>query len=104
MAAHIPVEHPSVPLTRFHNNTGEFLDLATREPIALTSYGRERHFIVESAYFRRLEAIAAGEIMEAMNLKSVPSEDLTADDIAMIDECLPTEEELANDRWNDQRA
>ena len=22
-------EHPRIPLTRFHNNTGEFLDLAT---------------------------------------------------------------------------
>ena len=41
-------EHPRIPLTRFHNNTGEFLDLATKQPVVLTSHGRERHVIADS--------------------------------------------------------
>ena len=51
-------EHPRVPLTRFHNNTGEFLDLATKQPVVLTSHGRERHVIADSEYFRHLEQAA----------------------------------------------
>jgi hypothetical protein len=97
-------DHPKVPLTRFHNNTGEFLDLATKTPIALTSHGRERHFVVESDYFRRLEQIAAGKIAEAMNLRAIRAEDLTAADIAMIDASLPRQEEIDNDRWHRQTA
>ena len=27
--------HPRVPLTRFHNNTGEFLDMAIKQPLVL---------------------------------------------------------------------
>ncbi|MFX6019369.1 hypothetical protein ABTF08_21065 [Acinetobacter baumannii] len=42
MTAAPPLEqHQRIPLTRFHNNTGEFLDLSTRTPVILTSHGRE---------------------------------------------------------------
>jgi hypothetical protein len=97
-------DHPQVPLTRFHNNTGEFLDLATKTPIALTSHGRERHFVVDSEYFRRLEKIAAGRVAEAMDLRAIRAEDLTGADLALIDASLPTQQELDNDRWNRQTA
>lgn len=48
----------SVPLTRFHNNTGEFLDLAVLAPITLTKHGRAHLTICEASYLERLEAFA----------------------------------------------
>jgi hypothetical protein len=48
-----------VPLTRFHNNTGEFLDLALHEPVTLTKHGRATLSICDAAYLERLEAFAA---------------------------------------------
>lgn len=49
----------SVPLTRFHNNTGEFLDLALAQPVTLTKHDRVILTICEAGYFERLEAFAA---------------------------------------------
>ncbi len=49
----------SVPLTRFHNNTGEFLDLALIAPVTLTKHGRDYISICDAAYLARLEAFAA---------------------------------------------
>ena len=49
----------SVPLTRFHNNTGEFLDLALVKPVTLTKHDRVVLTICEAGYFERLEAFAA---------------------------------------------
>ncbi|MBK8631781.1 MAG: hypothetical protein IPN84_16805 [Sphingomonadales bacterium] len=49
----------SVPLTRFHNNTGEFLDLALVQPVTLTKHDRVVLTICEAGYFERLEAFAA---------------------------------------------
>ena len=97
-----PKEHPKVPLTRFHNNTGEFLDLSTRTPVALTSHGRERHFLVDSQYFRHLEAVAQGRLLDAMNLKALRIEDLDNADFALISAAKPTQEEIDNDRWSDE--
>lgn len=54
-----PPARVSVPLTRFHNNTGEFLDLALVQPVTLTKHDRIVLTICEAAYFERLEAFAA---------------------------------------------
>ena len=97
-------DYPRIPLTRFHNNTGEFLDLAIRSPVSLTSHGRERHFIVEADYFRRLEMIAAGRIAEAMNLRAIRVEDLSDKHRDMIAGAMPTQEEIDNDRWTEHAA
>ena len=97
-----PVEsHPRVPLTRFHNNTGEFLDLSTRTPVVLTSHGRERHIIAEVGYFRHLEDIAAGRLLDAMNIEAVRTDAMSEDDRAVFEASRPTPDELANDQWND---
>lgn len=48
-----------VPLTRFHNNTGEFLDLAVTAPVTLTKHGRAYLTICEAGYLEKLEAFAA---------------------------------------------
>jgi PHD/YefM family antitoxin component YafN of YafNO toxin-antitoxin module len=62
-------EHPRIPLTRFHNNTGEFLELATRSPVVITSDDRERYVVCDFAYFRRLEELAAGNLAQALDLR-----------------------------------
>ncbi len=93
--------HQRVPLTRFHNNTGEFLDLSTRTPVVLTSHGRDRHIIAEAGYFRHLEAVAAGRLLEAMDLQAVYTADMSAEDRAVFEASRPTAEEIANDKWND---
>lgn len=54
-----PPARVSVPLTRFHNNTGEFLDLALVQPVTLTKHDRVVLTISEAGYFERLEAFAA---------------------------------------------
>lgn len=99
MATAITIDHPRVPLTRFHNNTGEFLDLASREPVVLTSHGREKHIVADSAYFRRLEKLAAGHVAEALDIHVAEAGALTAEDIAAIEASLPTKEEVASDQW-----
>ena len=90
-----------VPLTRFHNNTGEFLDLSTRTPIILTSHGRERHVIADVGYFRHLEAAAPGRLHEAMDMKAMRASDMSADDRAALEAARPSDAEIANDQWND---
>lgn len=102
MAAPHPLEkHEHIPLTRFHNNTGEFLDLSTRAPIILTSHGRERHVITDVAYFRHLEEIAAGRLLDAMSIEAVRTADMTDEDRAAFNAARPTADELANDQWDD---
>ena len=90
-----------VPLTRFHNNTGEFLDLSTRTPVVLTSHGRDRHIIAEAGYFRHLEKIAKGQLLEAMDLKVVDTADMSNEDRAVLEASRPSAEEIASDTWND---
>lgn len=94
-------EHPRVPLTRFHNNTGEFLDLATKQPVVLTNHGRERHVIADSDYFRHLEQAAGGMIEDHMNIEAVASSDMTEADRQAFADARPSDSELANDRWED---
>ena len=55
MATTAPSEHKRVPLTQFHNATGNFLDQAMREPIVLTSHGRPRQIVADHANVARLE-------------------------------------------------
>jgi len=94
-------QQPRVPLTRFHNNTGEFLDLATRTPVVLTSHGRERHILLDSVYFRRLEAIARGNILAALDLEVHSGTDMPADLRAHILATQPSDAEIASGNWND---
>lgn len=93
---------PKVPLTRFHNNTGEFLDLALTSPVTLTKHGRAQWKIAEAGYYDRLEELAAGNVLSALNRKHLFSADLTEDMAARIAAQMPTAVEIAQDRWNDE--
>lgn len=95
------VEHPDVPLTRFHNNTGECLDLALKSPVTLTKHGRAQWKIAEAGYYDRLESLAAGNVLSALNREHLFSADLTNDMARRIAAQMPTAEEIAADRWND---
>ena len=90
-----------VTLTRFHNNTGEFLDLALREKVTLTKHGRAQWHITEASYLDRLEAIAAGKLLDALQPSHQFAHELDAETRARIAAQGPTAEEIANDRWND---
>ena len=94
-------ERKRVPLTRFHNATGEFLDLAMREPIVLTAHGRPRQIVADNAYVERLETIAYGKIIEALDLDVRKTSEMPDEMRARILATQPTAEEIANDRWND---
>lgn len=102
MAQANPAAAHEVTLTRFHNNTGEFLDLALREKVTLTKHGRAQWHITEASYLDRLEAIAAGKLLEALGRKHFYTGDMTDADRREIDAQMPTAEEIANDRWNDE--
>jgi hypothetical protein len=91
-----------VTLTRFHNNTGEFLDLALREKVKLTKHGRAQWHIIEASYLDRIEAIAAGNLLEALQRRHSHARDLDKETRARMAAHMPTNEEIANDRWNDQ--
>lgn len=91
-----------VPLTRFHNNTGEFLDLALTSPITLTKHGRAQWKITEAAYYDRLESLAAGNVLTALNRQHLFSADMSEDMAQAITAQMPTAEEIAQDRWNDE--
>ena len=93
---------PKVPLTRFHNNTGEFLDLALTSPVTLTKHGRAQWKIAEAGYYDRLEELAAGNVLSALNRQHLFSADLTEDMATRIAAQMPTAEEIAQDRWNDE--
>lgn len=101
MSAATQIERKRVPLTKFHNSTGEYLDMALRSPIVLTSHGRKRQIVADSAYFERLEELARGNIIEAMDIQVVSSADMPQDLRQSIFATQPTEEEIANDKWND---
>ena len=102
MAMTAPSEHKRVPLTQFHNATGDFLDQAMREPIVLTSHGRPRQIVADHAYVARLEAIARGKIIEALDIEAHLSADMPEALRARILANLPSAEEIANGRWNDE--
>lgn len=91
-----------IPLTRFHNNTGQFLDLALTSPVTLTKHGRAQWKIAEAGYYERLEQLAAGNVLAALDRQHLFSAELSEDMIADIDAQMPTAEEIAQDRWNDE--
>ena len=97
----VPIERKRVPLTKFHNATGEYLDMALRSPIVLTSHGRKRQIVADSAYFERLEELARGNILEAMDIQVASTGDMPQDLRQRILANQPTEAEIANDKWND---
>lgn len=97
-------EHLHIPLTRFHNNTGEFLDMSLRSPIVLTNHGRAKHIIADPTYFARIEQMAAGNLRAALNLNSVAAAAMPLDHRAIFQAARPSSEEIANDRWTDDSA
>lgn len=101
MPAATPIERKRVPLTKFHKATGAYLDMAMRSPIVLTSQGRKRQIIADSAYFERLEELARGNIIEAMDIQVASTADMPQDLRQRLLANRPTAEEIANDKWND---
>jgi hypothetical protein len=101
MPAADQIERKRVPLTKFHNATGEYLDMALRSPIVLTSHGRKRQIVADSAYFERLEELARGNIIEAMDIQVGLTADMTQEQRQRLLANRPTAEEIANDKWND---
>ena len=102
MATTAPSEHKRVPLTQFHNATGDFLDQAMREPIVLTSHGRPRQIVADHAYVARLEAIARGNILKGLDIEVRSTADMPEALRARILANLPSAEEITNGRWNDE--
>ena len=90
-----------IPMTQFHNAMGEFLDQATRTPIILTSHGRDKQIVADLAYVERLEAIARGNIIDALQIEVHSTRDMPAAMKARILATQPTPEEIASGRWND---
>lgn len=99
-----PPPRKKVPLTAFHNKTGEYLDLGRRAPVTITKHGRPDITLAEASYFERLERIAAGQILAVLDLAAVDAGDMSAEHTAILESARPTAEELAADRWNDDAA
>ena len=100
----VPADKKQVPLTTFHNHTGQYLDLGRRTPITITKHGRPDITIADAAYFERLERIAAGQILAALDLVAVNAADMSKEHAAIFEAARPTPEEVAVDRWNDDSA
>ncbi len=93
-----------VPLTTFHNHTGQYLDISRREPVTITKHGRPDITIAEAAYFERIERIAAGQILAVLDLVAVITDEMPDDHRALFEASRPTAQEIAQDRWNDDAA
>lgn len=93
-----------VPLTTFHNHTGQYLDLGRRSPVTITKHGRPDITLAEASYFERLERIAAGQILAVLDLVAVSAAEMSDDHAAIFEAARPTPEEIAADRWNDDAA
>lgn len=103
MAAETPLRRPTkerVPLTTFHNHTGQYLDLGRRTPVTITKHGRPDITIAEASYFDRIERIAAGQILAVLDLETVDAADMSEEHAALFEAARPTPEEVAADRWN----
>jgi prevent-host-death family protein len=90
-----------IPMTKFHNAMGEFLDEAMRTPIVLTKHGRDKQIVADHAYVERLEAIAQGNIIKALQLEVHSIRDMPAEMKERILATQPTPEEIATGCWND---
>ena len=106
MNAETPITPPrkKVPLTAFHNRTGEYLDLGRRAPVTITKHGRPDITLAEASYFERLERIAAGQILAVLDLIAVEAAGMSEDHAAIFEAARPSAEELVADRWNDDAA
>lgn len=91
-----------VPLTQFHNATGDYLDQAMRNPIVLTSHGRPRQIVADHAYVERLEALAWGNIVEALGIEARSTAEMSEDLRARILANRPSADEIADGRWHDE--
>ncbi|MDQ4422123.1 type II toxin-antitoxin system prevent-host-death family antitoxin [Sphingobium sp. DEHP117] len=101
MAQAKQIERKRVPLTKFHNATGEYLDMALHMPIILTNHGRKRHIVADSAYFERIEALARGNVLKAMDIEVASSFDMPDELRRQILATQPSDEEIASGKWND---
>ena len=90
-----------VTLTNFHNSTGEILDMGLRSPVTITKHGRPHMTFVDARYFARLEEIAGGNILKALDRKHIASIDMPDDIAGLIASQMPTEEEIAGGQWKD---
>ncbi|MCF8706990.1 type II toxin-antitoxin system prevent-host-death family antitoxin [Rhizorhapis sp. SPR117] len=100
----IPAAKKKVPLTAFHNHTGQYLDLGRRTPVTITKHGRPDLTIADASYFERIERIAAGQILAVLDLVAVDTADMSEEHIGLFEASRPTPEEIAADRWNDDAA
>lgn len=92
--------YPRVPLTRFHMNAAEFLELSLQDPVILTADNEDRHVVLDIAYFRRLEALAAERLGDAMNLKPVRAAEMSDEDRAVLMASRPSAAEIASGCWD----
>lgn len=99
-----PTRKEKVPLTTFHNHTGQYLDLGRRAPVTITKHGRPDLTIADAGYFERIERIAAGQILAVLDLQAVPAAEMTAEHAAIFEAARPSADEIAADRWNDDAA
>lgn len=102
MSSAAAINRKRVPLTQFHNATGDYLDQAMREPIVLTSHGRPRQIVADHAYVARLETLARGNIIEALNIEAHETAAMPDALRARVLANRPSAEEIANGRWNDE--
>jgi len=79
---------PSVSSTEFQRNPGLYQDLAQREPVTVTSHGRERTVLLSAEEYHRLkrrdrQALAVEEIsnddLAAILAAEVPAEHASLD-------------------------
>lgn len=92
-------EYPRISLSQFCNNIGEVLDLATVQPIALISDGRERHIIADIEYFHQLEATAGRRLEALIGIKAIDASEMSHADRQTLLESLPSVSEIAKDHW-----
>ena len=96
-----PIRGHEVTLARFLKNTDELLDLALREKVTLTKDGRPKWHITEASYLDRLEAIAAGNLLEALDHIHGATRDRSTVERQEIEANMLPHEAIANDRRND---
>jgi prevent-host-death family protein len=100
----VPTKKEKVPLTTFHNHTGQYLDLGRRSPVTITKHGRPDLTIADAAYFERIERMAAGQILAVLDLQVVTAAEMPTEHAAIFEAARPSAEEIAADRWNDDAA
>ena len=95
-----PIRSSEISLTNFQKNMSECLDLALRNKLTLTKHGRAQWHVTEASYLERIEAIARGELLSALNIEHQFSADLDDATRARILAQMPSDEEVATGRWH----